>query len=228
VVSDGLQSAMFTNWRRRRRIYNIILLLAVACIIALCFQFFLFGAISIYNDEHSTGGWFERGARPKYLEDAGDVNNFRHVRRVTRKDRDVPVQPVKGSLDCKDQNCSRFEADSVLDKYQNHAAAKEPVKMMTNGNSGNSSSFGENVVRGKHRDPLLFTDVWQYLEQVSLPLTRMNTSSILGASSRWLHLYQVDEGGFFTCILSRVSVITDFTLYSFYIVQFFNSVLLVT
>jgi hypothetical protein len=201
---------MFTNWRRRRRIYNIVLFLAVACLLALCFQFFLFGAISIYHDEHGSSGWFERGARPKFIEDAGGVDGLRHVPRVTWRDKDVQAQSVKTSFDCKDQNCSRLEADNTLNKYQFHAVAEQTVRLLANSSAVVSSESTEGAIaKGKRIDPQLFSNVWQYLDQAALTVVKVNTTSILGTYSRWQHFYQVDENGFFTCILSQVCMIRD-------------------
>ena len=194
---------MFSNFRRRRSLYRIVILLAVACIVILCFQFFLFGALDFYHHKESGDRKFERGPRPKHQDDVATFD--KRIRRTTDKVQSVPLVIYE---DCKDRNnCSRLV--NLFDEQQKH--------YIREGFQAGKASVVDDMLFG-HKDTSSFISVWQYLDSVYL-VTRQkpgdeklflasrnqSTVSLSGVNMNWRHLYSADHSGFFTCPLSKVT-----------------------
>jgi hypothetical protein len=205
---------MLLDCRRRRHIIRIVVLFIVACIVVLCFQLFLFGAISGYHDEHVSSGWFDRGARPKYLEDDTHLQGV-----VQRNVADIKMRFSRTTTGCDGNNCSETEQVHSVGNHKNHVS-DEPTLFdmppaLVNRNVG---ALGQDTTVNTQS----FTDVWRYLE-FNFPLNAeqvANGTNVLGASSRWKRAYLPDANGFFTCILSKVIQMLD-------VLCFFNKPLFV-
>jgi len=163
----------------------------------------------VYHDENGGNGWFDRGARPKYVEDEIGIDRDKHLHRIVRRTTDNILLLTKPSADCKEINCSRVEQVEVRNKYQNVSRIESTVKFESH----------DSVV-----DVLevhSFVDVWQYLEH-AFPLgykglrnRSANNATIRGASSRWSQVYQKDNSGYFSCVLSRVRHARYLSVYRF-------------
>ena len=217
---------MFTNFRRRRGLYRIVILLAIACIVILCFQFFLFGALNIYSDKQADIGRFDRGARPKYLNNgdvAGKLTVLQNIRRSTARQLDLPAVPhVMNYADCKDRkNCTRNI--NLFDEQQKHYANESALEANF-AETGISpklllSRLHQNLehkaIPTRWHNASSFASVWQYLDAVfpvsetnladsNIKLRQLNETSVKGVNSRWHHLYHVAVNEHFICPLSQV------------------------
>lgn len=184
----------FRNCQRRRRVYNIVIFIAIACALILCFQFFLFGAITIYQDEQTGASRFDRGARPKFFDDEFGFEMGRIASRTDRPIANVKIKTTMATEKCVGSSCN-----------ENSTAGKKDIVLLQH-------ELNVTVVKNKHfkNSIISYTDVWLLLEHefsvdhVNGVDVQLNTTNIRGINARWRDLYRNNKSGLFTCIMSHV------------------------
>jgi DNA-binding transcriptional regulator YiaG len=215
---------------RRRRVYRVVLLIGLICIVLICFQFFLLG--SLHQGDGSKG--LNVSPRHQYQaeneEEVEDVDmNFGGLH-ATRS----------VSAECTANNCS-LDA-SVLQRVkdiqkrnqvtQRQFAAKlntEVLKLPASvpfhvadihaAKKNSILNFNAAGHSNEYNNSQVYADVWLLLESdhssqrlgdgsVFKPAKNMTVRNVtLGVNTLWQHLYVPDEHGMFTCFLSRENIL---------------------